>query len=175
MLKSNKRTIDKTGKLFYDFDFNLERNIYEYLCFSSKKGLKRLNEKVRFETYKQWKQYVCNRYKDYSKSKLIEFSRYLNQRIRNKKPYHEYWSIMLAIILTLAFTKIVDFSLSKLNETTAMASIEGIILSLFIEFLIIGSIVAIIFWTLPTLINNNIDENFLRDYKEIIDEIIKEV
>ena len=47
------------------------------------KDIKSIDDKYKFDSYKKWKQYVCNKYNEYSSNELIEVSRYFNQRIRN--------------------------------------------------------------------------------------------
>lgn len=86
-----------------------------------------LGDDLRFETYQQWKQYVCNKFINYRTEELMEFSRYLNYEKRSTRP-------MLFILL-------LSFSIIKM---------------------------------MYPIFDNNIDENFYADYKEIIDDVIKE-
>lgn len=54
--KKNRRTLDEIGRTCFEFDVKLEEDIYRYLCRVHIKGknLKKLDEKVRFESYKHW-------------------------------------------------------------------------------------------------------------------------
>lgn len=108
MIKGKKhgKTLDEIGKRWHEFNLKSEKNIYCYVCCKrvKKKALRDLNEELKFETYQQWKQYVCNKYQNYNIDELIEFSRYLNQMIRNLKPSHEYSSIVASALTSVIFT-----------------------------------------------------------------------
>lgn len=175
MIKGKKagKSFKEIGKRWYDFDFELERTIYCYLCCSreKKRKIRKLDEKLKFESYQEWKKYVKNKYDNFSKDMLVEFSRYLNQRIRNTLPGHEYWIIVATVSLTMAFTEIIDVVLSKLMEFSGMSMIIAILLS---SIFIVLPMIFIMVQTFYPLFDNNIDENLLKDYKEIIDEIVKE-
>lgn len=43
---------------------------------------------------------------------LMEFSRYLNQCMRNIKPEHEYGNIIAAVVMTVGVTKLFEFMLT---------------------------------------------------------------
>lgn len=180
MIKSKKagKTLDEIGKKWHDFNFKSERLIYSYLCCNRSRlinmELRNLNKDLKFEEYRQWKQYICNKYQNYSRDKLIEFSRYLKLMIRNIKPNHEYWIIMATALLSIVFTMVINVTI-ELNKQFNINSdwikilitiLSGILFILFSAYLIIKIVYPIF--------DDYFDENFLRDYKEIIDEIIKE-
>lgn len=71
----------------------IEQSIYYYVCCIKGKGraLRKLDKELEFELYLEWKQYIFDKYKS------IEFSRYLNQKIRNIKSDYEYRNWYLQI------------------------------------------------------------------------------
>lgn len=174
--KKTRKTIEYIGKRWYGFDFQFEKTIYCYLCciYVERKRLKNLDDNLKFESYYKWKQYICNKYKDYSKEMLMEFSRYLNQRMRNIRPEHKYWDIMVTIILTIILTKLIDVFLNTRIDFTYMPILISIIETAFIEIFAMLTLVFITFNTFSLLYDKNIDDNFLHDYKEIIDGYICE-
>ena len=100
---------------------------------------------------------------------MIEFSRYLNQNVRNLKPTYEYWATVTTVILTLALTKVFDVFLSAQIDFKGILSIVTVfIFEIFVEIFLIF----VVFQTMKPIFDSNLDENFLRDYKEIIDELI---
>ncbi len=176
MIKGKKagRTLDEIGKRWYDFDFKSERVIYCYLCCCKIKekhfarDIRKLDEKLRFETYQEWKQYVCNKYYNYRTEELSEFSRYLNQKIRNERPINEGLSILLAALTTLIFTETFD----RFLYTYEKISIKIVWLIGCIVFLLPMAYGIAKFLSL--MFDNNIEKDFFEDYKEIIDEMIED-
>lgn len=90
MIKGKKagKTLDEIGKKWHDFNFKYERAIYCYLCCNRNRlinmELRNLNNDLKFEKYQQWNDYICNKYRNYSKGDLIEFSKYLNLKMKYK-------------------------------------------------------------------------------------------
>ena len=169
--KRIKRSLDSIGKRWHEFDINLERNIYRYVCCAKMNWITawRLDKNLKFETYQQWKNYIVNRYENVDKDMLIKFSRYLNQNVRNLKPTYEYWATVTTVILTLALTKVFDVFLSAQIDFKGILSIVTVfIFEIFVEIFLIF----VVFQTMKPIFDSNLDENFLRDYKEIIDELI---
>ena len=169
------RSIKKVGKENYNFDFELEKGIYYYLCCVpiKKKESKKIKEELQFESYREWKNYIWNKYCDYSDEGLFEFSRYLNQCIRNIEPNHEFSNIMISIIPAISFTKLVEVLFTNKNDFIGSSK-----LVIFVVILImIGALAVYMFfvvWNIITpLWKYNREENFLKDYKEIIDDMRK--
>lgn len=174
--KKNKKTLKGIGKKWYGFDFELERNIYCYLCCIRVKNreLRKINKELKFESYKQWNTYVRNKYKNFDKDILIEFKRYLNQQIRNISPVHEYRNITATVVLTVFLTSLVDKLFSLKISYEELSGISAIVAILVLElFVAIPMAFAIVQITKP-IFESSVDVNFLRDYKEIIDELITE-
>lgn len=174
--RKNKKTLKLIGKRWYDFDFVLERNIYCYLCCIRVKSrkLRKLNKELKFESYQQWNKYVRNKYEKFDKDSLSEFSRYLNQGIRNVRPDHEYWIIAATVILTVILTGLCDIFLKLKISFDGLSVISLIVVSFLLEFFMVIPIIFVIFQTIKPIFDSSVDENFLKDYKEIIDVIITE-
>lgn len=170
--KRMKRSLDSIGKRWHEFDIKLERNIYSYVCCAKMNWITawRLDKNLKFETYQQWKNYIVNKYENVDRDMLIEFSRYLNQNARNLKPTHEYWSIAATVVLTLTSTKVVDAFLGAQMDSNGISSIVTVFV---FEIIVATFLIFVVFQTMKPIFDSNIEENFLRDYKEIIDEIIK--
>lgn len=130
------------------------------------KGIKKINSNQKFDSYLQWKQYICNKYKDYPKSKLLNFSRYLNQRVKRAKPFKEYTSIFITACLSCLITVLANPLIN--TENLLDYPLWSKIFCLLIVFIFMFYI---IFETIKPMSDYNFEENFLNDYKEIIDEI----
>ena len=180
MIKGKKagKTLDEIGKRWHDFDIKSEKIIYCYLCCNRyrliNKKLRNLNDDLKFEEYRQWKYYICNKYQNYSKEKLIEFSRYLNLKIRNIKPSHEYWIIMATAFLSMLLTKAVEIVTGIQKDFSNYSVWITLSVTLVVEALVIMLLIYLIVKIVYPIYDNHFDENFLIDYKEIIDDIIKE-
>lgn len=161
-----KSKIDEIGKMYYQFDEQNEIVIYNRLCF--RKTKKKCG--IEYYTYSSWKGYILSKYSSYTKEQLIEFSRFLNQKIRNVEPGHEYWNIIIPIVMTVVvdrlFLQIFNIDQSWLSSW----------LLILIEIVIIIAVVAMslffIYKFFEPLFEVYDKENFYKDYKEIIDEII---
>lgn len=58
-----KRNLDEIGQRQFNFDFQLEKIVCQYLCCEplEKEILCDLDEKYKFNSYHQWKDYICKR------------------------------------------------------------------------------------------------------------------
>lgn len=170
-----RKSFDEIGKRWYDFDSQLEKAIYSYLCCIrvKRKITQKLTEDLKFNSYQQWKQYIYDKYQAYDKDKLNEFSRYLNQNIRNTIPTREYWQIVVTAVITMLFTMLFD-RVFKINaKWFDDIPIWGIVILVLVgEIFFILLLIFLIIQTMYPLIDYSVDENFYRDYQEIIDEII---
>lgn len=172
--KKVRRDFNKIGKNCYGFDFVSERNIYCYLCcyHIKRRELRKLQDNLKFDTYRQWKRYVNNKYFNLSKEQLVEFSRYLNCEIRNISSFRKYWDIITPILLSILFAKICEAIISIYSEFLGTQIEIMLLITLLLEVLIIMILTPIIIKMMYPFFDSNIDENFYTDYKEIIDEII---
>ncbi len=165
-----RMSMEKLGKEYYDFDFLEEKNIYKYLCrrHMKKNSIKKMDNNLKFETYEQWKRYIFNKYKDYQNEKLIEFSYFINQKIRDVKPRREFWNIIITIIVTLNVEKILE-DISNISGTSILEKIGGVIALIVIIMVVVWFII----WITGRIFDEADEENLYRDYKEVIDEMIE--
>lgn len=169
--RKQRRNIKSIGIEQYNFDFAREKNIYCYVCCSrlKKKELRTINSQYKFESYLDWERYVQNKYKNCSDDQLKQFSRYLNQNIRNVKPGKEYINICFPVIVTLAFSKYLEYvGVFEWNSNILLVFIYVVIMFALLLFIMI-----LLSYILTPLLDNNIVENMFKDYKEIIDDMIK--
>lgn len=177
-MDEKKKTFEKIGNDYYGFQFQLEKNIYCYLCCKHVKRIEvyrgirfcKLDEKQKFNTYHQWKQYIYNKYCNYTIEELSEFSRYLNQMIRDKKPNQENSIIVITVVLTLLFSEIykkVEKFISHILEFKYGLGIIVMVCACMSIAIFISRI------TFP-IFDNSLEENFFRDYKGIIDNMLGE-
>lgn len=59
--------------------------------------------------------HVCKKYNDFTDEKLNEFSRFLNQTIRNAGSECAYWKLIIPVILTLWTDKLFKSLYSVVN------------------------------------------------------------
>ena len=113
----NTRSISYIGEKYYQFDKNSEKPIYKYVCHKhlSRAERKKLSDDNMFETYGEWKSYVCKKYNDFTDEKLNEFSHFLNQTIRNAGSECAYWKLIIPVILTLWTDKLFKSLYSVVN------------------------------------------------------------
>lgn len=176
--KKNKRSLKLIGKRKYDFDITLEKQIYSCLCcsYGAKKAFKKLDVKLKFNSYHEWKQYICDKYKYYCKDDLIEFSRYLNQNIRDAKPFYEFWDLFIPFILTFLAGYGTDKFLGlkfDFLEWSIFPIFSAIIILLLLVIIFVLPLLLLIRQIIIPIFDNNIEENFFKDYKEIIDDMIR--
>ena len=171
--KKNK-CVNQRRREFYRFDIEQEQNIYTYLCKGKlkAKALKKLSDDLKFETYAQWKQYIWNKYHEFSDEKLEEFSRYLNQRLRNIKPAYEYLKMIIPVILALVINEFFKIlvSIVQLKPDSMFGVMLGCGLIILVLCLLIYATIKIAI----QLSDEEDERNFYLDYKEIIDEMIEE-
>lgn len=169
--RKQRRNLKCIGIEQYNFDFAKEKKIYCYVCCSrlKKKELRTINSQYKFESYLDWESYVQNKYKNCSNDQLKQFSRYLNQNMRNIKPGKEYINICFPVIVTLAFSKYLEYVCGfKWVSNILLVLIYVVMIFVLLQFLkiLLSNII------IP-LLNNDIEENMFNDYKEIIDNMIK--
>ena len=178
--KRYKRTLDDIGKEIYNFDLKKEKNIYNYVsCYKfTKKGKKQLDDELKFDSYGKWKNYIVTKYSECKSCQLEEFSRYLNQRIRNAKVNHTYWGMVIPIMLTIVTTRVLEVILN-VNFNLLEGDDLLIKIILYIVFMLIISIVILIpgFLMIKEIVepifDNDMEKNLFEDYKEIIDDMMK--
>lgn len=167
--ENEKRNVTKIGKDSYNFDYSEEKDKYCYLCgVNSKKLIRKIKDDDKIKTYSEWKQTILSKYEKNSIEELQEFSRYLNQRIRILEPIKDYKSIVIsvytAIVVTGMYNLIMEIQQLNLNSRVI------------IGLTLLPLLVIIIFlrWIINYISDANIKRSLFVDYKEIIDEMIKD-
>ena len=172
--KYNKK-LDEIGKQEYRFNFYSEKIVYKDLCclHLSYKERKEREKLQTFNLYREWKTSIINKYKDFDKEKMIEFSRYLNQRLRNKELGHDYWKLAIPVILTLGVTDACSMTIQFINDLNVEQWdwVSGIVVS-FVMVIFMVFIFGLIWNTMDPIWESRTEKNFLIDFKEIIDECI---
>ena len=183
MSKKQKRNIFTIGKENFEFDYSKEKKIYSFLwgLKISKKEEKELLDNEKMNNHAEWSSYINNKYKDCSDEKLKEFSKFLSQRIKTLKPHIEISNITVPIMITL----IIDSIFELLTDLAITDSTENIVLSastfwgmfivLFIALLVLLFVfVMLISNVISPFWDNNTEELLITDYKEVIDNMIKD-
>lgn len=179
MLKRKKRTraLYTIGNEYFEFNSNYEQKIYDYLCCNgSNKKLKKLKKCLgenAFTRYCDWENYVRNKYNNYDDVMLNEFSRHLNQRIRNNEPGKKIDTIMAEVSLPFILTAITTSFISIKVDNTIGLPIIFITIFLMISTIVFGMgiIITKIYDSLSNIIKQ---QYFLTDYKKIIDNMLSE-
>lgn len=132
------------------------------MCYKrvKRKELRILNDDMKFEEYRQWKQYICSKYQSCSKEKLIEFSRYLNLKIRDIKPSHVYWSIMAAAFVSVLFTMVMNFVMGMQLDISSNTFWSMLLITILLEFSFIAVLIYLIMKIVMPIYDNYFDENF---------------
>lgn len=174
--RKNSRTLDRIGKEEYGFDFYSENIVYKDLCCSRLTFKERRKRKTLpvFRSYKDWSNYIIHKYADLDQEQLKEFSRYLNQQIRNRECSQNYWNLVIPVILTIVITEFFSMLIQTLNGLDIR---NGYIVGLIVILMIlVGSeiiIIILLIWnTLEPIWTSSLEKNFVYDFKEIIDGII---
>lgn len=162
-IRKIRRNLNELGKKQYNFDYQLERNIYCYLCYEkiNIKKIKQMDKTLQFKSYEEWKQYIYIKYNNYNRGQLLNFSRYLKQIQRCTEPLIKYTDFYIPVIMSIFVTQFVN-----------LFYINGFFMSIFFG----GILLFFIFiWNfIKPIWGNEISKNFIMDYKSIIDEIIEE-
>ena len=173
--RKNSRTLDRIGKEEYGFDFYSENIVYKDLCCSRLTFKERRKRKTLpvFRSYKDWSNYIIHKYADLDQEQLKEFSRYLNQQIRNRECSQNYWNLVIPVILTIVITEFFSMLIQTFNGLDIR---NGYIVGLIVILMIlVGSeiIIILLIWnTLEPIWTSSLEKNFVYDFKEIIDGII---
>lgn len=167
-IKSMKSRNSSKGNSF-GFDVELEVKIYKHLCY---KKNERLDDKYKFKSYKQWKDYITNKYSVSSIEQLQEFDRWLNQKIRLREPDHEYRNTCITVLITWFFTKLLDELSKKVGVINNIKGVMGIFMMGVLCLIIFCVVLFVTNYLCGYLFENNETIALYTDYKEIIDEII---
>ena len=165
-----KAGLDSIGREQYNFDYAKEKIIYKYVCheYIGRKELKTLKSDEKFLSYTEWEAYVKNKYKNSCINGLRNFSRFLNLKMKNKKPVYESLGICIPVLLTLVGDKSFLSDMQRFGDENVdwILPLITILISVFLGIFV--------YKLLEPIWNCNVDVNFLKDYKEIIDNMICE-
>ena len=152
----------KKTRYLYEFDDKSEKKIYKKLRRSLRKMFLKKKEKAgtdEIKTYIEWRAYVKQKYKKYSKKELIDFAKFLEWRAEEKSMEHntvnEYMLIIITAIITIAFQIFLPYEMP---------------MTILLIFITCGVIEAV---TYIKKKYGSSDNSFYLDYKKIIDELIK--
>lgn len=174
----------KWGKRYFDFDEELEKNIYFFICKENigNKYLKKLEKKkVLYDTYSQWNDYVTCKYKAYSLKSLKEFAAYLKQRARKMHVYSIFAEQNMAPFIIGFVTAVMAEPFGTLIAQYANMLkadlISGLVAYAFLLVFILiisGLVVPIINSIIDNITNRATKKAFFEDYINVIEELIVE-
>lgn len=175
-----KRKLKNIGKQDFNFDYDLEKNIYYNLCaYHLKSTCKNLPSHLQFKSYHHWEQYIVEKYNKYDRIGLIEFEKYLNQLVRLEKPIKEYWNIIISISLSSFFSYLITYltnlvlwqktDIQNYSELLTTA-VRTACVTPFVMFIII----LVTYSTLEPLYTEKMKISFLKDYQKVIKKLIKD-
>ena len=107
----------KKTRYLYEFDDKSEKKIYKKLRRSLRKMFLKKKEKAgtdEIKTYIEWRAYVKQKYKKYSKKELIDFAKFLEWRAEEKSMEHNTVNEYMLIIITAIITIFKQWNLSKI-------------------------------------------------------------
>lgn len=133
-----------------EFNFNKKEELLIYKSLWKKKKSKKIDTEHQFCHYKDWKNYVMNRYKEVD---LIEFKRFLNQGKRENATNVQLYNVLYVAVFSAIVTKLFDIVEKDILVTIIV-------------------IVGIVAYLGMKVFDFHCKESFYEDYIEIIDELI---
>lgn len=181
MCKKNKNEAN-FNNIKFAFDMQKEKIIYKNLSFYnlSRSEKKKLSANMKFDSYMMWKNYIREKYSEHSVEYLEEFTRYLNHKIRRSNSFNSYWGLLIPVMITLLLNKFTEIYVDAMNIKFNYGPEplkDMLIVWLFyivITVVVFTTAFALIKQIINPTIDNEIENNLLIDYKEIIEEIIDE-
>lgn len=185
MKKSIEYNPKKEWKNILDYNEDEELLIYYFLC--REKGLlrfklRKLNETLRFRSYKSWKRYINDKYRD-KVHYLDEFIRFLKHERSNVSFTHNiFYAILMPIVASL-FTyisfennfleQLIDLVTNIMNQENIGVILKNLAIVI-PAFLYILFIIFYLAYTVIKLIGcQEVKKTFFDDYIEILEEMIK--
>lgn len=169
----------KKTRYLYEFDDKSEKKIYKKLRRSLRKMFLKKKEKAgtdEIKTYIEWRAYVKQKYKKYSKKELIDFSKFLGWQAEEKQidqnTTNEFMVIVFTVIITSAFQKVLFEKMFEMVEKYTVIKVEmfSIPTTIILVLFVCGIIKAVGYIRKKYKISEN---SFYLDYKKIIDELIE--
>lgn len=130
--KLNKYMIDT-----FEFNIKEEKLIYKYLCKEdlTKRQKRKLTEDIKFERFKDWEDYIINKYKKYDAKSLNEFKKMLNILFHNSNEFTAYNKNVCTAYISSAMTILLRDCIDGLQEN--MGIISNILLMLFFPSILV--------------------------------------
>jgi ABC-type multidrug transport system permease subunit len=159
--------MEKEKKFAKDiFDFDLEKKIFKYLYYGKKRKLDKENQ---INSYMDWKHRIEKMYSSFSIEQLQDFSRWLNQKIRDSKPSHEYSQICITVLITWFLTKVLDEYCNRITNLK-ISFLAIVIFSIIVFFIVLYGCSKLY----DMLFTENMKIALYTDYKEVIDDLISQ-
>lgn len=158
-----KKEFRKYMKEEFLLDIRTEYAIYMYLCKQKVRRKKLLSDDIKFNRYKDWKNYIINKYQGYGKDSLQEFNRMLNFQLRDSRKLDGFFkNICIACISAAIATIMSNMVMNKLGSVKLLIAYFLLTPTFSYLFLCI--------YKFYTLMSEEL--HFYEDVKEIIEEII---
>lgn len=180
MIRLNRKNcIEQIGKKKFMFDVNQELLYYKYLCGNrmSRKEWKKLDGDRLVFTYDQWSEQIKDKYDMFPKKCKIEFSKYLNQCIRERETFNKTDAVFAAATTSALITtrfKLLNFDQTSSDCSFLVNMITTVIIAVIVMLFLVWIMMCINLNNLNLMRKQNIKVNFLEDYKKEIDSMIKE-
>lgn len=163
--KSRKACLKQKGEYNFGFDEFHEFCIYKYVMGikMKKKEYKGVCEHNRFNSYKEWKTYILEKYENMYSDDCEEFKKFLLQKSKNKKVTNKALIMVLSILFTAPISRLFDSILTV--DKNPIIMLVGLVVY-------IGVIFYIIYMILKPHWDENETSSFYEDYISAIDELI---
>ena len=169
----------KKTRYLYEFDDKSEKKIYKKLRRSLRKMFLKKKEKAgtdEITTYIEWRAYVQQKYKKYSKKELIDFAKFLEWQAEEKQidqnTVNAYMLIVFTAIITEAFKNMLLDPMFEMVGKVPWVNVELFsILTAIILVLFVCGIIELVGYIIKK--HRISDNSFYLDYKKIIDEMIE--
>lgn len=159
---------ENIGREKFDFDFNLQYSIYKYLYCEklSDKTYYKMEKEYDFRTYKEWKEYVENKYNLLKKDELKEFIRFLKMQSLKSSNIDNGSQIFYSAVVASGVTLLTEYLIKDIGfKNTSLFALGYII--------IMPIFVYVVYDILSNLFKNKLQIKFYEDYIEIIEKILK--
>ncbi|MDE6210096.1 MAG: hypothetical protein K2M73_10560 [Lachnospiraceae bacterium] len=172
-MRKRRKELNCNSKI--QFNEKLELTIYKYLCNEkiTWRNWKKIKKEYRFDTYKEWSQYIQKKYIVYSTDSLIEFKKYLENIIRKNSTVSVFGESivfpgLVSSILTILFNIFADMKYDKEGDLIYIISFS-VIMSILLSCLVIYLIKPM----LDNVFRNKLRNYMYSDYKDEIEKLIK--
>lgn len=165
-----KKEFNKYIKDTFQFDLKKEKIIYMNLCKDNlrKNQKKLLSEDISFTRYKDWKEYIENKYSVYDAQSLIEFEKTINLILMDSMEFNEYNQKILIALVSVLFTSTISRVIDDIDQNKNIVFLYTLMIIVPIFFV----------YFLCKIYDDYRDGGkaipFLRDVKDIINGLIKE-